>query len=175
MDFFETLSAEPHDQDMYSCKESSQSVKAFPRYQLHNFTKKMWRRILSKLRKSLRLISWHLQKGLGDKLFYQMWHFNRDRGHPKKIVFHSKQQKMSYAQIKYFRSNRKHLNRTIISFYQWYLSPMGGQIFRFVFSRVHATLYVTMSVRWSVGPSVRRSVRPKSLRSAFWCFELKGC
>ena len=37
-----------------------------------------------------------------------------------------------------------------------------------LFSRVHATLYVTMSVRRSVGPSVRRkSLRPKSL---FWVF-----
>ena len=36
----------------------------------------------------------------------------------------------------------------------------GNSSFLSVFSRVHATLYVTMSVRLSVRPSVGRSVRP---------------
>ena len=41
-----------------------------------------------------------------------------------------------------------------------------------MFSRVHATLYVSMSVRPSVGPSVRPSVRNHF--SFFGRLELKG-
>ena len=49
------------------------------------------------------------------------------------------------------------------------LLPMTSLLTLVLFSRVHATLYVTMSV----GRSVRPSVRPKSLRF-FRCLELKG-
>ena len=48
----------------------------------------------------------------------------------------------------------------------WYHLPSQG-----LFSRVHATLYVTMSVGWSVGRSVQNHFAPLHF---FWCFELKG-